>query len=141
MRRPGRALDETSRPLAEINMTPLVDVTLVLLIVFMITAPLMKQGFKIELPKASPQQFDIESEQTLVLTITKDGVFALNGAAVQEEQLPLALDEAARNRADKTLYLEADQETAYGIVIRVLDAARQVGLRISLIYEPKNLRK
>lgn len=127
----------SSEPVADINMTPMVDVTMVLLIVFIITAPLLKQGFEVELPKATPQELNVEQEDSIILSINRQGETAINGDGVSREELGPALQDLYSDRIDQTLYIEADANVAYQRVVTAMDLARRLKLKMSLVYEPK----
>ncbi len=125
--------------LAEINIIPLVDVVLVLLLIFMLTAPMMYRGIDVNLPKSSGRPTAIE--ERLVLTITRDRGFFLNERAVASGALEGQLRDAFRNRPDKVLYLKADAGLAYGAVVEAMDRARRAGIeRIGMVTEPARER-
>ena len=120
-----------------INVTPLVDVMLVLLIIFMVTAPLMQSGVKVDLPRASAQQME-HSEQKLVLTITKDRRVLLGDAEIPFVDLEKKLAANARLQKDKELYLHADRSLPYGQVVEVMAIARRAGVEsLGMITEPE----
>ncbi|MBI2204916.1 MAG: biopolymer transporter ExbD [Candidatus Rokubacteria bacterium] len=124
-----------SSTLAEINIIPLVDVVLVLLLIFMLTAPMMYRGIDVNLPKSSGKPTAIE--ERLVLTITRDRGFFLNERQVASGALEGRLRDAFRNRPDKVLYLKADAGLAYGAVVEAMDRARRAGIeRIGMVTEP-----
>ena len=122
--------------LAEINVTPLVDVMLVLLIIFMITAPMLRQGMEVDLPVAtSPSQPSAQDD--VVLTVTKDGVLYLNESVYTLEALPPKLKAMYQNRRDQSLFLRADASVPYGTVIQVMDAVKQAGIvQLGMITQP-----
>src|SRR5258707_15788841 len=119
---------EASRTtMSEINVTPMVDVMLVLLIIFMVTAPLIQQGVKVNLPsaKAAP----VEAKETkIVLSIDRDRHIYIGEAEVPLDQLEEKLKTNAKVQADKELYLQADTDINYGTVIQVMAAAQRAGI-------------
>jgi biopolymer transport protein TolR len=125
------------RAMTDINVTPLVDVMLVLLIIFMVTAPLIQSGVKVDLPRASAQQME-HSEQKLVLTITKDRRVLLGDAEIKFDELEKKLATNARLQKDKELYLHADRSLPYGQVVEVMAIARRAGVEsLGMITEPE----
>ena len=125
------------RAMTDINVTPLVDVMLVLLIIFMVTAPLIQSGVKVDLPRASAQQME-HSEQKLVLTITKDRRVLLGDAEIAFAELEKKLAANARLQKDKELYLHADRSLPYGQVVEVMAIARRAGVEsLGMITEPE----
>ena len=127
-RRPGSTL-------AEINIIPLVDVVLVLLLIFMLTAPMMYRGIDVNLPRAAAKPTAVE--ERLVLTVTKDGGLFLNERRLTTTGLEQGLRDAFKNRRDKTLYLKADAGLAYGAVIETMDMVRRAGIeRLGMVTEP-----
>jgi biopolymer transport protein TolR len=125
------------RAMTDINVTPLVDVMLVLLIIFMVTAPLIQSGVKVDLPRASAQQME-HSEQKLVLTITKDRRVLLGDAEIPFAELEKKLAANARLQKDKELYLHADRSLPYGQVVEVMAIARRAGVEsLGMITEPE----
>jgi biopolymer transport protein TolR len=138
-------LDESQGPhrigtnLAEINIIPLVDVVLVLLLIFMLTAPMMYRGIDVNLPKASSRPTAVE--ERLVLTVTKDQSLFLNDRRLPATGLEQALRQAFANRADKTLYLKADAGLSYGTVVETMDRVRRAGIeRLGMVTEPARER-
>ena len=121
--------------LAEINIIPLVDVVLVLLLIFMLTAPMMYRGIDINLPRAAAKPTAVE--ERMVLTLTKDQGLYLNDRRVTPTGLEGALRDAFRSRTDKTLYLKADAALSYGAVIETMDRVRRAGIeRLGMVTEP-----
>jgi biopolymer transport protein TolR len=121
--------------LAEINIIPLVDVVLVLLLIFMLTAPMMYRGIDVNLPKSSGKPTAVE--ERLVLTITKDRGIFLNERPVAAAALETQLQDVFRNRSDKVLYLKADQGLTYGVVVETMDRIRRAGIeRLGMVTEP-----
>jgi biopolymer transport protein TolR len=122
-------------PLAEINIIPLVDVVLVLLLIFMLTAPMMYRGIDVNLPRAAAKPTAVE--ERMVLTVTKDRALYLNDKRVPPGGLQSQLSAAFKGRTDKTLYLKADAGLAYGAVIETMDQVRRAGIeRLGMVTEP-----
>ena len=122
--------------MGEINMTPLVDVMLVLLIIFIITVPVMKHAVKLDLPKASSQAEEIKPEK-INLSIRADGSLGWNGEGVAEENLDARLEAAAARQPQPELHLQVDKRTEYDHVARLLSAASRHGLgKVAFVTEP-----
>jgi biopolymer transport protein TolR len=125
------------RPLSDINVTPFVDVMLVLLVIFMVTAPLMQQGIPVELPKTQTAGLTLEQEP-LVVTVKRDGSLYLEDARVELAELPDKLDAVLRERGDDEVFLRADGRVAYETVARTLAILRKAGARqIGMVTEPE----
>ncbi len=125
--------------LAEINIIPLVDVVLVLLLIFMLTAPMMYRGIDVNLPKSSGKPTAVE--ERLVLTITKEHGYYLNGHPIAVAALESQLRDAFKNREDKVLYLKADAGLSYGSVVDTMDRVRRAGIeRLGMVTEPARER-
>jgi biopolymer transport protein TolR len=125
--------------LAEINIIPLVDVVLVLLLIFMLTAPMMYRGIDVNLPRAAAKPTAVE--ERLVLTVTKERALYLNDKRIAPGTLDTTLRSAFGNRTDKTLYLKADSGLAYGAVIETMDQVRRAGIeRLGMVTEPARER-
>jgi biopolymer transport protein TolR len=125
--------------LAEINIIPFVDVVLVLLLIFMLTAPMMYRGIDVNLPRASAKPTAVE--ERLVLTVTKERTLFLNDKRVAPGGLEGTLRDAFRNRNDKTLYLKADAGLSYGAVVETMDMVRRAGIeRLGMVTEPARER-
>jgi biopolymer transport protein TolR len=121
--------------MAEINIIPLVDVVLVLLLIFMLTAPMMYRGIDVNLPRASSRPTAVE--ERMVLTVTKDQALFLNDRRLTPTGLEGALRDAFRDRTDKTLYLKADAALPYGSVVETMDRVRRAGIeRLGMVTEP-----
>ena len=121
--------------LAEINIIPLVDVVLVLLLIFMLTAPMMYRGIDVNLPRAAAKPTAVE--ERMVLTLTKERTLYLNDKRIAPGTLDTSLRAAFANRTDKTLYLKADSGLAYGAVIETMDQVRRAGIeRLGMVTEP-----
>ncbi len=121
--------------LAEINIIPLVDVVLVLLLIFMLTAPMMYRGIDVNLPKSSGKPTAVE--ERIVLTVTKDRGIYLNERPVALGALDGQIRDIFKNRSDKVLYLKADAGIAYGVVVEMMDRVRRAGVeRLGMVTEP-----
>jgi len=127
---------KTQTALAEINVTPLVDVMLVLLIVFMISAPLLQQGLDVNLPKATGTAL-AESNQPLILTILPKGTLKLQGTIVQKNVLMAKLKALSISQRDPQVLIQADERVAYGLVAQILSGVRASGIkRVGLMTDP-----
>ncbi len=125
-------------PMSEINVTPLVDVMLVLLIIFMVTAPLLQQGVKVDLPDAQAEPMKTSTEERLVLTLAKDGKAYLGKTEIPMERITELLSANEKLKVDKELYLHADQELPYGVVVRVMAAAKEGGAEtLAMVTDPE----
>ena len=121
--------------LAEINVIPLVDVVLVLLLIFMLTAPMMYRGIDVNLPKVGGPSATLT--ERLVLTITKDRVLYLNNSVLPLATLETRIRELMKDRPDKTLFIKADKDLVYGHVIETMDRVRRAGVeRVGMVTEP-----
>jgi biopolymer transport protein ExbD len=130
--------DDTDEVMNEINMTPLVDVMLVLLIIFIITVPVMKHSVNIDLPLAS-NQVQITQPETLRLSVDAQGRYFLNETPVADDQLAPQLKAAAAKNPQPDLHIRGDKAVRYERVAQAMAAAQQAGLRkIGFITEPKN---
>ena len=125
------------RPLSEINVTPFVDVMLVLLIIFMVTAPLMEQGIDVELPKTQSQGLRNDN-QPLVVTVKREGTIFVQNAQIPLDQLGAKLEAIFESRGDRLVYLRADEKVAYGTVAKTLAILRSAGATsIGMVTEPQ----
>ncbi len=123
-------------PLSEINVTPLVDVMLVLLIIFMVSAPMMTTGVEIDLPKTRAPRMDMEEEK-LLLTITKEQKVLLGEVEVPYDKLEDALTTNERLQTEKELYIQADETVPYGFVAKVMALVRRGGIeKVGLVTDP-----
>ena len=114
--------------MAEINVTPLVDVMLVLLIIFMVTAPMLTQGLEVALPQAEGKSFELASSEPAKITIRANGAVYVDGAAVGSDNLEMSLGPMLRTRKIKRALLEADKNVPYGSVVTVLDVMNRAGV-------------
>ena len=124
--------------LAEINVTPLVDVMLVLLIIFMITAPMLVQGLKVNLPKQDAPALNSKTEEPLILTLTSDQIILLADEPVHLKLLADRLG-ALLAGSPRPVYLKADETLPYGFVIRVLAVLDQIGVeQVGMVTVPED---
>ena len=127
--------------MSEINVTPFVDVMLVLLIIFMVTAPMMVQGLNVDLPEATAKSLDSEKEH-LVITIDKEHQVHINDFQVTVESLGAKLAKILQGRNDRDVYLKADKTIPYGIVVQVMAEVKGAGVEnLGMITEPAVMDK
>jgi biopolymer transport protein TolR len=125
-----------SGSISDINVTPLVDVMLVLLIIFMVTAPILQQGVTIDLPKVQAGPLAGEEEQ-LVVNVARNGDVYLNDTRYDLPTLSAKLRAIAATRPDRQIYVRADQNVVYGQVMKTMAAVREAGLtKVGLVTEP-----
>ena len=123
--------------MSEINVTPLVDVMLVLLIIFMVTAPMMQQGIEVNLPETTTSGVST-SDEPFVLSITASGKIRASNANIEMSQLRSKLSAIFSTRKSKEIYIQADKKTDYGTVAEAMAEIRAAGIyNISLITIPK----
>jgi biopolymer transport protein TolR len=122
--------------MAEINVTPLVDVMLVLLIIFMVTAPMLQMGIDVNLPKVKAKSVDV-AEEKLVLTVNGAKEIFLNRNKTALAELGVKLEHIFASRIDREVYLRADRNVPYGFVVEVMAAVRKAGVdKLGMITEP-----
>jgi len=122
--------------MSEINITPFVDVTLVLLIIFMVTAPMMQAGFDVDLPQVKTTTLHTK-EQPLIVSISKDENIKIQTFLVNIDRLKPKLKLIYKNRTDKEIYLKADKTVPYGFVMAVMAEIRDAGFeKIGMITRP-----
>jgi biopolymer transport protein TolR len=130
--------NQSRRGNAEINVTPFVDVMLVLLVIFMVTAPLMLQGMDVNLPETSTQPLRMPNAP-LVLTVTKDGQYSLARQVIPEAELQAKLEAVFASRGSKDVFLRADEAAPYGLVVKAMAAARRAGsTRLGIVTEEEH---
>jgi len=130
-----------SELMSEINVTPFVDVMLVLLIIFMVTAPMMIQGLDVDLPEATAKPLESEKEH-LVITINKAQQVYINDFQVDVASLQEKLAKIIQGRKDRDVYLKADKSIPYGIVVQVMAQIKAAGVeQLGMITEPSVLEK
>ena len=122
--------------MSEINVTPFVDVMLVLLIIFMVTAPMMTQGVNVEVPKTEGKALEYDEKQ-LTLSITKEGIFLINETELGLSDLKQKLDALNKVNPDQSIYLWADAEVEYQHVAEAMSACTGAGFtKINMVTEP-----
>ena len=127
--------------IAQINVTPLVDVMLVLLVIFMVTAPIIQQGVQVNLPQAKAGAIP-GTEELLVVTITKNGKVYLNDNPLTLAELGDKLRAIRKLQADKQVYLRADQDVRYGLVMKAVAEIKQAGIeRLGMVTRPSSDEK
>jgi TolR protein len=123
---------------SDINVTPLVDVMLVLLIIMMLVAPMLQQGVAVRLPTATNTTDKPETQDQTVLAISKDKSYFLNAKPVTEGEMATRLNELLENKKEKIVLIKADEEVEYGAVMAAMDQLRNAGIEdIGLITERK----
>src|SRR5271157_1905881 len=139
--RTGRKRNSGSKLLAEINVTPLVDVVLVLLIIFMVTAPMLQMGIDVNLPRVKSKSIDV-TEEKLVLTINSAKEIFINKNKVPVTGLSAKLKNIFANRIDREVFMRADKNVPYGFVVEVMSEVRRAGVdKLGMITEPPEDRK
>ncbi len=130
----------TQTALAEINITPLVDVVLVLLVIFMLTAPVLQSGIQVNVPKTKTVR-EI-TEQRTVVTINKDQEVFLNDKLVNLNDLPNILRSQSSDTTKQVIYLRADQSITFGAFATLMDAVKQAGItNVSIVTQPAEAAK
>jgi len=125
-----------NQPVGEINVTPLVDVMLVLLIIFMVSAPMMNTGVDVDLPAAQAPQVQIDEEK-LLLTVSKDQKVYFGRDEVAYEKLEATLLANDRMQREKELYVQADANVPYGYVVKVIAIVKKAGItKLGLVTDP-----
>ena len=125
-----------NQPLSEINITPFVDVVLVLLIIFMVTAPMMQQGVEVQLPKTNSKSNVSMKEEDIVLSIDKGKNIFIGKTKIPRKDLSDKLQAVFKNKTTKDLYLEADKTVEYGFVVDVMAAAKNAGIeKVGLVTD------
>lgn len=135
-RRRSRGGGSRNRPMADINMTPFIDVMLVLLIIFMVAAPLLATGVPIDLPQTKAAALNIDQKPISVAVDPKGDIF-VNDQQVPQEQLADKLKEVAKNGNDERIYVRGDHQVSYGRVAEVMAIITSAGFkRVALVTEP-----
>lgn len=119
---------KNDRFMSDINVTPFVDVMLVLLIIFMVTAPMMMQGVDVALPEATAEPLLTENQDQLLVSIDNQSRVFINDIQVSVEELNTKLKKILSGRSDRQVYLKADKEIAYGKVVRVMSEIKLSGV-------------
>jgi biopolymer transport protein TolR len=126
----------SDRLMSDINVTPFVDVMLVLLIIFMVTAPMMMQGVDVALPEATAKPLESQKEN-LVVTIDKDQQVHINDFAVEADYLREKLMKILENRPDREVYFRADKSVPYGVVVKVMAEIKGAGVeKLGMVTVP-----
>ena len=127
--------------MSDINVTPFVDVMLVLLIIFMVTAPMMMQGVDVSLPEATAEPLESEKEHLIITIDTKNQVF-INDFQVSVEGLGEKLKKILEGRSDREVFLKADKDISYGTVVQVMAEAKGAGVeKLGMVTEPTIFEK
>jgi len=135
----SRGRRQVGTSMSEINVTPFVDVMLVLLVIFMVTAPMMQSGIGINLPQAETDSKP--AEEGLTLTVTKDQYIHIGENTYNINLLERRLTEYFLNRPKKVIYLQADEALPFGVVVRIMDITKKAGIEvIGIITEPIDVK-
>ena len=131
---------DNKRFMSDINVTPFVDVMLVLLIIFMVTAPMMIQGVDVNLPQTTTKELKTaQQEEPLILTVSKDAQISIEKTVITLEELGPKLNAILQYRQDKQVLLRADKDVPYGFVVKVMAAVKGAGIeRLGMITEPED---
>lgn len=136
MMRTTRRSNAEKRAMAEINVTPFVDVMLVLLIIFMVTAPMLSMGIDVNLPRVKSKSIDL-AEEKLVLSIRENKEIFLNKTPMPLQNLNAKLAAIFAERVDREIFLRADKNVPYGFVVEVMSEIRKAGVdKLGMITEP-----
>jgi biopolymer transport protein TolR len=126
--------------MSQINVTPLVDVMLVLLVIFMVTAPMMQQGMQVNLPKAETKALSAK-EEAVIVTIERGGKVFLDRTEIPPDQLKAKLTATFASRSKKEVFLKADRDVPYGEVIKTMAEIKGAGIeRLGMVTEPASQR-
>lgn len=140
----GRGRGSRKRPIADINVTPMVDVMLVLLVVFMITAPMLATGVAVTLPKVNAEQLKEQNERPLVVTIDREAnvYIGQQKEPIELKELAPLLKALAENNLEKRVFVRADEAVPYGVVVSVLALLQESGFRnAGLPVDPNEARR
>ncbi len=136
MRRLGRNRFNERRAIAEINVTPLVDVVLVLLIIFIVTAPMLQMGIDVDLPRVKSKSIDVHEEK-LILTINRQQEIFIDRETTSLPALRETLEKVFNRRIDREVYMRADKNIPYGFVVQVMAEVRKAGVdKLGMITDP-----
>jgi len=126
--------------MSQINVTPLVDVMLVLLVIFMVTAPMMQQGVQVNLPKTDSKALP-SPEESVIVSVERSGKIFINAGEIPAADLRAKLTEMFANRSKKEVFLKADRDVPYGDVVKTMAEIKGAGIeRLGMVTEP-SLRK
>jgi biopolymer transport protein TolR len=126
------------RFMSDINVTPFVDVMLVLLIIFMVTAPMMIQGVDVNLPQTTANDIKTQKEEPLIVTVNKKQEISIEKTVIKLDDLGTKLEAILKYRDDKQVLLRADTDVPYGFVVKVMAAAKKAGIeKLGMITEPE----
>jgi len=129
------------RLVADINVTPLVDVMLVLLIIFMVTAPMMTQGLEVDLPETTAKSLQ-QKEDPIVVTVDKEGKISLDKYTVTQKVLLQELGKYGNENKDKPIFLKADRSVSYGVVVSIMADIKKAGFeKLGMITQPSDEEK
>jgi len=135
-----RAKREIGTSLSEINVTPFVDVMLVLLVIFMVTTPMMQSGIGVNLPQAETDT--APAEEGLRLTVTPDRYIHIENSVININLLERRLGEYYYGKSKKVIYLQADESLPYGYVVQIMDIIKKAGIELlGLMTQPKELKE
>ncbi len=129
---------KAGRAVADINVTPMVDVMLVLLIIFMVITPMLQKGFNVDLARANnPRKMaDADKEDAVILAVTRDGKFYLQSDPIKLDEITVKVKDRIASRLDKTVYVRSDARAKYGVVVGVIENIRAAGVdSLGLITE------
>ena len=133
----GSLGDGNGGAISGINVTPLVDVMLVLLVIFMVTAPMIQQGVSVELPVATGAPLPVDEESAIVVSVTRDGELYLNDTEMNVADLTQRLVAISAEKPRTVIYLRADHQARYGAVVGVIAALKAAGIsQLGMITEP-----
>jgi biopolymer transport protein TolR len=136
-----RRRNNQDKALSEINVTPLVDVMLVLLIIFMVTAPMLSMGIDVNLPRVKAKSVDVTDEK-LILTVNETREIYLNKVKIPLGELGSKLEAIFASRIDREVFLRADKNVPYGFVVEVMSEVRKAGVdKLGMITEPPEDKK
>jgi len=133
--------EDSGRLMSDINVTPFVDVMLVLLIIFMVTAPMMMQGVDVSLPEATAEPLESEKEHLIITIDTKNQIF-INDFQVTIDFLEEKLTKILEGRSDREVFLKADKDISYGTVVQVMAEIKGAGVeKLGMVTEPETFEK
>ena len=132
----SRRRNNDRKPVSDINVTPLVDVILVLLIIFMVTAPMLQMGIDVNLPRVKAKSVDV-GEEKLILTIKSNEEIFINRYKASLGDLKSKLENIFESRIDREIFMRADEKVPYGFVVKVMSEVRKAGVdKLGMITEP-----